>query len=136
VLDGPVCAQDQEAIVMKGCAPLTDLSTTPTPTGVAVDLLGGALPGGSCTAPFGSVTTFSVAVRGTTISAEDARCGSSVELHGLVPGRPYIIDVTASVGLEAGRASSVQTTCTAIPIAGVVVSAGCDPFRPPTQRDD
>jgi hypothetical protein len=133
VLDGPVCAQSDEAIVMSGCAPLRDLSAAPPVTGVSIDLLGGALPGGSCTASFGTVGAFTVTGRGVAPSI--GACGRSVTFAGLTAGRPYTFDVTASVASEAGT-SELSTTCTAVTIGGVVVSAACDPFPVPNRRDD
>ncbi len=119
-LDGPVCAETEDTVVVGGCAPLVAASSSPT--GVTVDLTD-ALGGQSC--QISGVSVFSANIEGAGASTANAACGASAEFDGLTPGQGYTFAVTAASGDAGPR---LGTTCFATAVIGAVVRAACDPF--------
>jgi hypothetical protein len=126
-LDGPVCARAQQTVPLRGCTPLRESAPSTVATGILVDVPS-ALVGLSCGEGVDQVAVYSVRIRGGAQPEQSVACGEPVQFSDLETDVTYTFDVDAS-GIE-DITPRWRTSCVAVTVDRVVVTAGCDPLRP------
>jgi hypothetical protein len=119
--DRPATARTSVVRRIRDCSPLVDRQ--PSTTG-GVELRPElALGEVACGTGPGEVEHFEVT---TSSGTQMLPCGDALPIEEVSPGRTLVIDVLA---FAAGETTAVLgTTCTAVPTAGVTVTATCSPF--------
>ena len=125
-LDGPVCARALQTVPMRGCTPFRESAPSAVATGILVDVPS-ALVGLSCGDGVDQVAVYSVRIRGGEQLEQSVPCGEPVQFSDLEADAAYAFDVDA-FGIEDAM-PRWRTSCAAVTVEHVVVTAGCDPLR-------
>ena len=123
VVLNPTTSYRQSNVIVAGCAPLSEMVSGDTETGLVVDLstVRGAL---SCGTEPGQVASYRVVPAEPSLVAVDAACDESLIFSPVESGKVYRFFVEAYESGSVGPRWA--TTCERRPASGVVLPASCD----------